>query len=96
MRDACRPQFHHGEMLLFGHILEIEPSYLRQMEKKHHDDPEQFLVEVIHHWLQKHPEPDWFKLEMAMDKILKRYLRYPAPHIAVHRALQTLRKEYEG
>ena len=80
-------------MLQFGYILGIEPSYLRQMEKKHHDDPEQFLVEVIHHWLQKHPEPEWFKLEFAMDKL---HSRYPAPHTEVYRALQTLRKEYEG
>ena len=95
MRDACRPQFHPGEMLRFGYILGIEPSYLSQMEKKHHDDPEQFLVEVIHHWLQKHPEPDWFELECAMDEMLEWYPRYP-PHTEVHLALQTLRKEYEG
>ena len=95
MRDVYYPQFHHYEMFRFGYFLGIKPSYLSQMEKKHHDDPEQFLVEVIHHWLQKHPEPDWLELESAMDRILKRYSRYP-PRDAVHRALQTLRKEYEG
>ena len=94
MRDACRPQFYLGEMFRFGYILGIKPSYLRQM--KHRDDPEQFLVEVIHHWLQKHPEPNWFKLEHAMDKIVELHPRYSAPHTEVHSALQTLRKEYEG
>lgn len=67
---------------------------------EHHDDPEQFLVEVIHHWLQKHPEPDWRRLEIAMDEILdeilENYPLFPRPHSAVHHALQTLRKEYEG
>ena len=78
-------------MLEFGHSLGIEHSYVRTLVDKHPDDPEQFLVEVIHHWLQKHPEPDWSRLEIAMDCLL-----FHRPHSAVRHALQTLRKEYEG
>ena len=94
MRDSCRPQYDSFEMHEFGVILGIEHSYVRMLMDKHPDDPEQFLVEVIHHWLQKHPEPNWMRLEIAMDEILRYpYRRPPSP---VSHALQTLRKEYEG
>ena len=78
-------------MVRFGVILGIEHSYVKKLIDKHPDDPEQSLVEVIHHWLQKHPEPDWSRLEFAMD-----YLLLHRSHSAVRHALQTLRKEYEG
>ena len=78
-------------MVRFGHHLGLEHSYVKELMDKHPDDPEQFLVEVIHHWLQKHPEPNWSRLESAMNQILFR-----RPQFAVHHALQTLRKEYEG
>ena len=84
----------------FGRHLGTEPSYVMQMMDKHHDDHQQFLVEVIHHWLQKHPEPNWLELKFAMNQILEDYpLEYPLhrrPHQAVRHALETLRKEYEG
>ena len=92
MRDSCRPQYESLQILEFGDDLGLEHSYVRKLMDKHRDDPEQFLVEVIHHWLQKHPEPDWSELEFAMDQIL----RYHRLHSAVGHALQTLRKEYEG
>ena len=81
-------------MLEFSAILGIEYFYVMKLMDEHPDNPEQSLVEVIHHWLQKHPQPDWMKLESAMDQIVK----YPFHHSqhTVHRALQTLRKEYEG
>ena len=83
-------------MLGFGDILGIEFPYVMELVDKHHDDPEQFLVEAIHHWLQKHPEPDWDRLEFAMDEILEDYPLHYIPQSAVHDALETLRKEYEG
>ena len=91
MRDSCYPQYDSLEMHVFGASLGIEHSYVKELMDKHRDDPEQFLVEVIHHWLQKHPEPHWSRLEFAMD-----YLLYHRPHSAVCHALQTLKKEYEG
>ena len=63
---------------------------------EHHDDPEQFLVEIIHHWLQKHPEPDWWELEFAMDEILEDFVHHRPHHPAVRDAIETLMKEYEG
>ena len=80
----------------FGNILEIEPSDVMQMVDEHRDDPEQCLVEVIHHWLQKHPEPDWWKLEFAMFEILEDYPSIHGRRFAVRSALKTLMKEYEG
>ena len=97
MRDSCRLHFDHSFQLLeFGHFLEIEPSYLRKLVDKYCDDPEQFLVEVIHHWLQKHPEPNWMRLKLAMDEILEGFPSHHRRRFAVHHALQTLREEYEG
>ena len=81
-------------MVEFELYLGIEHSYVMELMDKYPDDPEQFLVKIIHHWLQKHPEPDWSELEIAMDRILR--YRYRRPHSAVSHALQTLRKEYEG
>ena len=95
MRDSCRPQYDSFQVLRFGDHLGLEHSYVMKLVDKHPDDPEQFLVEVIHHWLQKHPEPDWSRLEIAMDRILE-YPSFHRPHSAVRHALQTLRKEYEG
>ena len=83
-------------MLEFGLNLGIEPSYVRELVDEHHDDSQQFLVEVIHHWLQKHPEPDWWELEIAMDEILDYPLHHLQSEFAVHHALQTLMKEYKG
>ena len=83
-------------MFKFGAILEIEPSYVSELMDEHHDDPEQFLVEVIHHWLQKNPEPDWMELRFAMDEILRDFPVYHRPHPAVRDAIETLMIEYEG
>ena len=83
-------------MHVFGASLGIEHSYVMKLVDKHPDDSEQSLVEVIHHWLQKHPEPNWMRLQIAMDEILEDYPLFHRPHSAVRHALQTLRKEYEG
>ena len=77
----------------FGDRLGIEHLYMMQMVYKHDDDSEQFLVEVIHHWLQKHPKPDWRELEFAMYHELR---GHPLDYPPVIYALETLRKEYEG
>ena len=99
MRDSCRPQYDSFQMHEFGDILGIEHSYVRTLVDKHpddSDDPEQSLVEIIHHWLQKHPKPNWSRLEIAMNQILEYRSLFHRPHSAGHHALQTLRKEYEG
>ena len=96
MRNACCPQYHSFQLREFGNILGTEPSDVMQMVDEHRDDPEQFLVEVIHHWLQKHPKPHWWELEFAMFEILGDFPSHHRPHFAVRSALKTLMKEYEG
>ena len=70
---------------LLGVQLDIETSFLKQIEKNYIGDPERCKIEVIDIWLRLDPEPTWNKLAHALEDM--------GGHAKV---VETLRANHEG
>lgn len=68
-----------------GVQLEIETSYLKQIEEKHGKDTERCRIEVIDFWLRNVQEPTLIKLAKAVEDM--------GGH---NKVVQTLRTNHEG